>query len=541
MTMVQRVLGILGWAGTALVFAAVVVRLGGRAGIAGLPPETDRYAIYAAWVGLICVLLYTAGQWREMIAFFRRRQARYGALASVSVIIVVLLLIAVNYLGNRQKKRWDLTENQQFSLSEQSIKILRGLDEPVRMLVFDQAANLDRLRTRLAEYEYHSNQVDVEFVDADRRPTLARQYEVERYGTIVVEKGDRRERITSDTEQDITNGLIKVVTGGQKKVYFVQGHGEKDTENNERAGYGAVAAALGRDNFAVEKIVLAQQKEVPDDASVVVIAGPQTDLLQPEAEMLRRYLARGGHAFFLLDPPQTDGAGLPVIEALLKEWAIAPGRDVVLDVSGMGQLIGADASVPVAMSYPSHPITADFALMTAFPLARSVTPISGGINGRFAQTIIETSPRSWAETNLSHLRTDTPAELNEEEGDKPGPVSIGAAVSAPATDAPTALADAAKTAEGEEPRKPESRVAVIGDSDFAANFALGIQGNRDLFLNTVNWLAQQENLIAIRPKEASDRRLTMTAGQQDLVWWLSVIILPAAVFGTGIYSWWRRR
>jgi ABC-type uncharacterized transport system involved in gliding motility auxiliary subunit len=243
----------------------------------------------------------------------------------------------------------------------------------------------------------------------------------------------------------------------------------------------------------------------------------------------------------LLDPPEPGGDGLPILEALAKEWGMSPGQDIVLDVSGMGQLIGADASVPVAASYPAHPITQDFALMTAFPLARSISPISGGANGRSAQTVIETSPRSWAETNLAQLRADTPAELNEQQGDKPGPVSIAAAASAPATDAPTTPGDAAKAKNGEEPKKPESRFAVIGDSDFAANSVLGISGNRDLFLNAVNWLAQQENLISIRPRQAADRRLTMTAGQQNMVFWLSIVVLPLAVFGTGIYTWWRRR
>jgi ABC-type uncharacterized transport system involved in gliding motility auxiliary subunit len=539
--MLQRILGIVGWLGTGLVFVALAVRIAGRTS-AALPPQADQYAVYAAWAGLICVLLYAAGQWREFLAFFKRRQARYGTLATTSVIIALGLLIAVNYLATRQKKRWDLTSNQQFSLSDQTVKLLHGLDGPVKILAFDQAANLDRLRTKLAEYEYQSDKVDVEYIDADRQPLRTKEYEIQSYGTIVVQKGDRRERVTTDSEQDITNALIKVVTGQQKKAYFVQGHGEKDTASTERSGYSAVTAALGRDNYAVEKVVLAQQKAVPEDASVLIVAGPQTDLLQGEAEMLRRYLARGGHLLLLLDPPQADNsAGMPNLEALAKEWGIQPGHDVVLDVSGMGQLIGADASVPVAATYPTHAITQGFSLMTAFPLARSVSPVQGGANGRTAQTIIETSPRSWAETNLKELQSDTPPELNEQQGDKQGPVSIAAAVSAPAADAPATPGDAAKAKQGEEPKKPEARVAVIGDSDFAANAVLGVQGNSDLFLNTVNWLAEQENLIAIRPKEAADRRLTMTAGQQDLVFWLSVVVIPMAVFATGIYGWWRRR
>jgi hypothetical protein len=172
-----------------------------------------------------------------------------------------------------------------------------------------------------------------------------------------------------------------------------------------------------------------------------------------------------------------------------------------------------------------------------------VTPVEGGANGRTAQTIIETSPRSWAETDVAQLRSSGQVALDEGAGDRPGPVSIGVAVAAPAPDAPAPAqppaADGAPAADA--PPKPEARVAVIGDSDFASNFALGIQGNRDLFMNAVNWLAQQESLIAIRPRAADDRRITLTAQRTQALFWLSILVVPALVFGAGIYTWSRRR
>lgn len=532
-SMLRRILNIVGWFGTALVLAALAIRV--------MKPEWDQYAVYGAWAGLACLVVYTLGQWRDIVTYFQRRQARYGAIASLSVLVVLGILVAVNYLSARQNKRWDLTSNKQFTPSEQTIKLLQNLDAPVKFMVFDQETNFDRFRSRLAEYEYHSNnKVDVEYIDPDKRPVQARELNVETYGTVVIQYKDRTERVTSDAEQELTNGLIKVLTGAQKKVYFVQGHGEKDTGNSERTGYSTIVAALGRDNYAVEKLVLAQQQDVPADASVVVIAGPRTDLLQPEAAMLRRYLDKGGHALFLLDPPEAGQGPTPQIDALLKEWSIEAGNNVVVDVSGMGQLIGTDASVPVAATYGTHPITERFTVLTAFPLARSVEPAATATSGRFAQKIIETSPRSWAETNVTQLRANGEVALDVDQGDKQGPVSIGAAVSGPATET-TPAGDVAKASADEEKQKPEARVAVIGDSDFAANYALGIQGNRDLFINAVNWLAQQEGLIAIRPRDPEDRRVTMTASQTTGIFWMSIVIVPALVFATGIYTWWRRR
>jgi ABC-type uncharacterized transport system involved in gliding motility auxiliary subunit len=529
--MVKNVLNIVGWIGTALVMGAGAVRF--------LRPEWDQYAVYAAWGGLACVILYTLGQWRDVVDYFRQRNARYGAIAGISVVIFLAILVAMNYLSFRQNKRWDLTKNQQFTLSDQTVKLLKNLDAPVKFLVFDQANNFDRFRNSLEEYRYQSpSKVDVEYIDADKKPVEAKQYQVQTYGTVVIEYKTRTEHVTSSEEQDLTNGLVKVLTGEKKKVYFVQGHGEKDTENSDRTGYSGVKAAIERDNYEVAKIVLAQEKDVPAGASVVVIAGPKTDLLQPEADMLERFLKKGGHVLVLIDPPGDKDPPTPVTEGLLKDWDFQPGKDVVVDASGMGQLIGTDASVPVVASYPSHPITDRFNVITAYPLARSITPILPASNGRAAVTIIQSSPRSWAEADMNQLKSGK-VELNPDKGDKPGPVSIGAVTATTAVDVPKP--DPAKTAAGDQPRTPESRFVTIGDSDFAANYALAIQGNSDMFLNVVNWLAQQENLISIRPKPASDSRLTMTAQQTSAVLWMSLVFIPAIVFGTGVYTWWRKR
>ena len=524
----KRVLDLIGWLGFALVLIAVAIRFGF--------PAKEQYAFYLAWAGLVSVLLYTLGQWREIAAVFQRRQARYGTLTGVSIVVVLGILVAINYIGSRQNKRWDLTANKQFSLSDQSRNIVAKLDAPLQVMVFAQEPDFPRYQDKLKEYEYSSKKISTEYIDPDKKPTVAKQNQIQQYGTIVFNYKGRTERATSDSEQDITNGIIKVVTGQQKKIYFTQGHGEKDTTSSERDGYNAIAAALGRENYGVEKLVLAQTGSVPDDASVVVIAGPKTDFFPNEVDALRKYLDKQGKLVMLIDPPDRADAPQPTnLIALAHDWAMEVGNNVVVDVSGMGRLIGTDASVPVAASYPSHAITKNgsFNFLTAFPMARSVTPVAGGVNGRTAQSFVETSPRSWAETDIKGLLTSGQVSLDESKGDKKGPISIGSAVSAAAAPADSkAAADAPK---------PETRVVVMGDSDFAANSGLGIQGNRDLFMNIVGWASLQENLISIRAKEADDRRITLTATQQSNIIWLSLLIIPGFIFGSGVYSWWRRR
>ncbi len=525
--MLKRILGLLGWLGVALVFAAVAINW---------IPQLQRFQPYSsklAMAGLVCTLLYILSQWREIGQSFSGRQARFGTLAAASVLVVLAILATIDYLSTRHNRRWDLTGGKQYSLSDQTKKVLADLKDPIKVQVFARSEDFQRYRDRLDQYTYQSKMVTTEYIDPEKRPGLAQQLGVTALGTVVFEYKGRNEKATSDGEQELTNALIKVITGRQPKVYFTQGHGEKDTASADRTGYNSITSALTSGNFVVDKVVLAQQTAVPADADVLVIAGPRTDFLAPEVDLLKAYLARGGKLFVMLDPViKADQPQPAALQALLKEWGISADNDLVLDVSGMGRLIGTDESVPVAASYPSHPITDNFNLLTAYPLARSMTPIEGGANGHTAQRLVETSKSSWGETNLKSLTGGEPAKLDD--ADLKGPVSLAAAVSGAATAAPLDV----KTPDD---KKAEARIVAFGDSDFASNAALGVQGNRDLFLNSVNWLAQQENLISIRPKDPEDRRITLTAANEQFIFYLTVLIIPGLMLLAGVQTWWRRR
>jgi ABC-type uncharacterized transport system involved in gliding motility auxiliary subunit len=231
---------------------------------------------------------------------------------------------------------------------------------------------------------------------------------------------------------------------------------------------------------------------------------------------------------------------MPRLEALMAEWGLQATKSVVVDVSGRTSV----ATVPVsAPPYPTHPITERFDLITMFPLVRAIAPTAEIPEGRTPLPFLQTAQRSWSETTMAQLDQENVDKLAPEtdQGDTTGPVTIGMAVAVP-NKAP----EPPKPAEGSAPEPPppaamETRVAAIGDSDFASNAYLGVEGNRDLFMNTLSWLAQQENLISIRPREAGDRRLTLTAAQTTLMFWLSIVVIPGAVLGTGVYTWWRRR
>lgn len=526
--MVKRVLALFGWLGVALVFAAVAISF--------LRPEWQWYRGLAL-AGLVCTLLYVLSQWREIAREFSGRQARFGTLAIASTLVVLAILVAINYLASRYNKRWDLTAASQYTLSEQTKKVLQGLQRPVQATVFARTEDFDRFRTRLEQYQYETRNLKVEYVDPIKRPSLAEKLKENTLGTIVLEYDGRVQRVTGDSEQDLTNGIVKVVQGDQHKVYFIQGHGERDTSGSEPPGYSGIASALTNDNFASERLVLLQQ-EIPADARLLVMAGPTSDLLQPEVDRLKAYLAKGGKLLVMLDPPQkADAPPLTNVNALLKEWSVEVGTNAVLDP--LSRLRGAEADIPVAAPpYPHHPITATFRMLTAFPYARSVKPVEGASGGRTPTTFIQSGPASWAESDLKTLTSRGEAAPDPEAGDVQGPISLAVAVSAPASEG-TPPAEGAKPEEAA--NRPETRIVVVGDSDFASNAVLNMGGNRDLFLNIANWLVQQENMIAVRPRDPEDRRITLSAGQDSMIFWFVVVVMPGLILLAGVQAWWRRR
>jgi ABC-type uncharacterized transport system involved in gliding motility auxiliary subunit len=527
---VKRIVGLLGWLGVVLVLASVAILALGQT----LPIEWQPWRQRLALAGLVVTAIYALSQWRDIARSFQGRNAKYGSIAAGSAIVLLAILVGIYWIAKRQNKRWDLTSAQQFSMSDQTRSILTNLRQPIAIRAYyDPQAGSQALRDVLDEYQYISKQVQVEYIDAIKDPVRTRQDAITEAPTLVLQSGDKTERVTGTAdEQNVTNAIKKLVEGKTQKVYFVQGHGERDTDDTQPGGYAGLASGMKNDNFDIAKLTLAQTGKVPDDAALVVIAGPKTDYLPPEVDAIRGYLLRGGKVVMMIDPPEKVDSPQPTsLIAFAKEWGIDVGNNLVVDMSGYGQVIGAGPAVPIAMpAAGGHPITRDFRLITAFPLTRSVTPIEGGVSGRTAQRVLETSPQSWAETDLKELYTTGKPKQEADKGDTAGPVGIAAAVSAPpASNGSTAAAGA------------ESRLVVIGDSDFASNRFLGTQGNKDLALNAANWAVQQEDLIAIRPKAPDDRRISLTAAQVAMLFWATVVVIPLLFIGNAVRVWWRRR
>jgi len=450
------------------------------------------------------------------------RQAKYGLNTAIYTLVALAIVVVVNLIANRYVRQVDLTANQRYTLSPQTVKILDELQADVEFLYFDRRGNFGNVEDRLAMYPTRSRRIKITYVDPDREPSKANQNNIRSYGTLVIAAAGRNEQVTTITEEAITNAVIKVLKGGPKKVYFLTGHGERDIDSTERLGYSTAKTALTESNYAVETLSLLQETpRVPDDASALIIAGTTNDPLDPEIAAIKEFILKGGRVFFLVHPHSP-----PKLVSLLAELGADTKNTLTVDTSGIGRLFGTDELMPLVVQYDDHPVTRDMTnVATLFPFAAAVQSSTSGMPGATFQPIARTSNNSWATTEVRAR------EVRFQEGrDIQGPIGLFGAGSFTPPAAPGAEAGAA----------PEGRFLVAGSAEFPANAIITFNGNRDLFVNAVNWLTSDEDLISIRPKEMEDRRVNLEPAQMAMIFYL-LLAVPAIVVLGGLSVWWKRR
>ena len=498
-----------------------------------LPGGLRPYLIAA----IALVVIHLVLRWEDVMRGIGQRQLKYGSNTFVLVVVVLGILGSANYLTARHTKRIDLTKDQRYSLSDQTHKVLAGLKDDIRVTYFQRSRDMARGQDRLKEYQALSSRLKTEFVDPVQSPAKAQAYDVRGpWPILIVERGDKRERISNDDEQDITNAIIKVTREGKKTVCLVEGEGERSGEDSGERGFSGAKSSLTKALYEVKDVFLLREKTVPSDCTVLIVGGPEKDLLPETTDAIHDYVKRGGKALVMVEAELRES--YPNLVALLKQWNIEAGKDVVVDVSGMGQLFGFSELAPLAIEYPYHAITKDFRLPTLYGGARSVEAGKATLEGVSAQDLVKTSEQSWAESDLK-----LKGAIKFDEGqDRKGPISLAAVATVRGpTPAPTPTPSPMPSPAPEEPKVPEGRVVAVGDVDFASNALLGFQGNQDFFLNTVAWLAEDADMISIRPKEPENQALFMSRGGQQNVAWTALVILPGLFVIFGVVSWWRRR
>jgi ABC-type uncharacterized transport system involved in gliding motility auxiliary subunit len=469
----------------------------------------------------------------RVIATLRGRRARAAGASIGYALTVTAVLVLVNVLAARHHWRKDLTENQAFTLSEQTVKVLESLPRDVSITYFytDVQPGKQKLEDLLKEYRLRARRLTTRAIDPDKSPGDAKRYGISEYGTIIVESGKQEARTTSADEESLTNAIIKVTRDRERIVYVVTGHGERDPEQSERAGLSLLKAELEKQHYTVRPLVLNQG--VPQDASVVIVAGPRKPFLEAESRMIREYLERGGRALVLQDPETATG-----LQDVVAAYGVTVRDDVVVDK--VSQLFGGDALVPMVPGngYDEfHPITKTFRFQTFYPLAASVDIRSDLPPGVVATRLAQTSEYSWGETGKEEIRSGR-ISLNEG-ADVRGPLTLGVAVSR-RQDAPPETGEE-KDAGAPKPAAPETRLAVFGDSDFVTNAYFNASGNGDLALSVVAWLAEQDELVSIRPRTSEPRLVILSPREVFFYFWSIVALAPILIVIAGVTIWVRRR
>jgi len=503
-------------------------------------PQKKILVVAIGALGLLALAAHIAFNLKSLKQSFRRKSFIYSGNLFLVVVLVLGIVGLLNYFLSKNNYRMDFTAAKLHSLSDQSVTVLKNLKADIAFKCFFREGNFGRaaMENLLKIYAYHSGKIKYEFIDPDKNPGLVKRYDVTQDGTTVIEAGDKESRITTTTEEDVTNALIKATRAAKKVIYFLEGHGEESVEEAGDNGYATAKAELEKLGYEVKKQTLALADRFPKDCALLVVPGPQKDLLANEFETIRTYLKDGGRVLFMVDPE--TAVTLP---AFLAEYGFKLENDIIVDT--VSRLLGGDYFMPVVSEYETHAITDKFGYATFFPFARSVEIGETKPEGATLTALAKTSPNSWSERQLDQKEVKfTP------DKDKQGPVNL-AAVSSFKTKAaePSPAPVEAKPGQAavEEPKpKPdaaekEARLAVVGDSDFAKNRYYGVSGNGNFFLNIANWLTEEADLIAIQPKTQTPRTIQLTPSQGRLLFLVSVIILPLAVLLLGVSVWVRRR
>jgi ABC-type uncharacterized transport system involved in gliding motility auxiliary subunit len=483
----------------------------------------DQSIIIAAGLTILAIATYAILEPERVRRFLTGRQARYGSNALIMTIAFLFILGLVNVLYADPRfdlnKTWDITENKTNTLAPETLAAFKTIPEKVMATAFFSQASDQTSATQLLDKIRNNSdgKFDYQFINPDLDPQAAMNAGITGDGKILLQMGDKSAIVAFASEEEILKGLLRLLNPESSAIYFLTGHGERDTQQSGDSAMTRAISTLESKNYSVKPLNLLADNKIPEDARLIVIAGPTKPVSQEEVKLLKEFLSKGGSLIVMEDPTaltQFGEASDPLADLLSKDWGITFDNDVVIDLNS------AQPTIATAAYYDStHPITVNMNnLVTVYPFTRSLS-IAERAEGATLTQLVRTNERSWGETDFASLSQG--GQVGRDDNETLGPLT---------------LAVAGENAE------THGRVVVFGTSEFASDQIFDRLGNGDMFVNSVDWAAEQESLANITPKNATERTFTPPSQLYSVMILLtSLILIPGLIVLGGVSTWLSRR
>jgi len=443
------------------------------------------------------------------------RKIAYTTSAGVFVIILGAILTLVYVIASNHNMSWDLSRTGSNTLDAKTINVLDSLDVAVEMTIFDKEGPEKRHAQEIMDlYVTASKRFKYRTIDPDASPGMAKQYGVDRYGQAVLSAGDRQSLIERVTEENVTNALVKLKRDRKKVIYLITGHGERDISHVHNQGLSLLGTALALDDVSVHSLLLMSKQGIPQDADLIVVAGPRKTFLPEELEIIRTYLCGGGSMLLALEPGGSAG-----LDELLDEYGIILDDGIVIDT--YSTMVGGDYTVPVVNTYGDVEAIKDFAYATIFPTTRALMIKEQLPPDLEVSWVARTSNQSWSELDFTTLFDE--GEATHSAAETQGPLNVALFAGYTPVD------------------KPRASLMVFGDTDFLTNAYLNVSGNKDLAFTCINMLLGEGHVITIDTKTARDRPFILTPGQSRLIFWVPIVFIPVLIIFSAVVVFWIRR
>lgn len=450
-----------------------------------------------------------------------KSRTQYKINSAIMFALLIAVAILLFWFTNRHDQEFDWTASGRHSLSQASIETLNKMQGPISITSYasENPELREIIRNTVKRYQRIKSDISLDFINQVAVPQQTAELGVTVDGEMLVEYQDRTEHVKSDSEEEFTNALSRLLRGENRFVSFIEGHGERKALGEANHDMGIWVSAIEQRGFSAQPLNLTQINAIPDNTSVLVITNPRINYLPGEVNLIMDYINNGGNVLWLAEPGELNG-----LEPLAEKLGISFLPGTIIDY--VGQLLGSNdptISIASATNYTPHATLKNFELTTLFPGA--VAMDVEATDGWQSEPIIISGEHTWSE----HSELNTEIAFDEDQ-DRIGPLNIAYGFT---RDLETETDQGVETI--------NQRILVVGDGDFISNQFLANSGNNELGYRFINWLSSDDDLISIPAKTSDDLYLELSNTTKAMIIFGFLIILPLSLLGLGLFIWWRRK